>query len=45
MAQNMLRGWIVRYLDDNDIVAFEKLERVADQLMDLAKTKHGQLVT
>ena len=45
MAQNMLRGWIVRYLDDNDIVKFEKLERVADQLMDLAKTKHGQLVT
>ena len=43
-AQNILRGWLIRFLDDNEIVPFETVERVADRLMELAKAKHSQLV-
>ena len=43
-AQKQLRGWIVRYLDDHELVPFEKLEATADKIVDLAKNRHSHLV-
>lgn len=42
--QDELRSWIVRFLDDHDVVPFEKQARVADRIMELAKARHGYLV-
>ncbi len=41
--QSDLRGEAFRFLDDNDAVPFEKLEPVADQLMELAKANQSKL--
>lgn len=41
--QNRLRAWIVDYLDEHDIIPFEKQQAVADHLMDLAKALHTRL--
>jgi type I restriction enzyme R subunit len=43
-AQAVLRGWIVRYLDENDIVSFDRQEAVADEIVDLARALHSRLV-
>ncbi|MCS4174581.1 type I restriction endonuclease subunit R [Salinibacter ruber] len=43
-AQKQLRGWIVQYLDDYEVVPFEKLEATADKIVDLAKNRHSHLV-
>jgi type I restriction enzyme R subunit len=43
-AQKQLRGWIVQYLDDHEVVPFEKLEATADKIVDLAKNRHSHLV-
>jgi type I restriction enzyme R subunit len=43
-AQKQLRGWLVRYLDEHEVVPFEKLEATADKLVDLAKNRHSYLV-
>jgi type I restriction enzyme R subunit len=43
-ARNALRGWIFQYLDQHDIVPFDKLDGVADRLMELAKANHLKLV-
>jgi len=43
-AQEVLRGWIVRFLDDNDIIPFERQEAVADRLVQLAKARHVSLM-
>lgn len=43
-AQKQLRGWVVRYLDDHELVPFEKLEATADKIVDLAKNRHSYLV-
>jgi type I restriction enzyme R subunit len=43
-AQSVLRKWLVVFLDDNNILPFKRLEKVADRLMELAKAKHARLV-
>lgn len=44
-AQRQLRGWLVRYLDDWEVVPFDKLEATADKVVDLAKNRHCYLVS
>jgi type I restriction enzyme R subunit len=41
--QNLLRGEVVEFLDDNDIVPFGEQEAVADEVVELAKTLHARL--
>lgn len=43
VAQNELRGRLIRYLDDQGLVDFTRLEKVADKLMEMAKAKHVDL--
>ncbi len=43
-AQDRLRGWLVTYLDDRNLVAFDKLEATADQFMQQARKLHVRLV-
>jgi type I restriction enzyme R subunit len=45
VAQEELKNWIVQYLDDNDVVSFERQESVADKLVQLARHKHETLMT
>lgn len=44
-AREDLRRWIVRTLDDADVLPFEKIQPVADRLMELAKANHLRLVS
>ncbi len=44
VAQNQLRGQLVTYLDDNDLVPFEQQEALADQIVQTAKANHTLLV-
>ena len=44
VAQEELRGWIVEYLDEYDIVPFDQQEAVADQLVQLARKNHESLM-
>jgi len=44
-AENVLRGWIVGFLDENDAVRFERQEAVADRLLELARSRHVSLTT
>lgn len=41
--QNLLRGEIVEFLDDNDVVPFNEQEAVADEVVELAKALHARL--
>ncbi|MFO0877582.1 MAG: type I restriction endonuclease subunit R [Gemmataceae bacterium] len=42
-AQEKLRGWIFDYLDGLDLVPFEKLQPVADRVLQLARALHTQI--
>lgn len=42
--QEDLRGKIFVFLDDNDVVDFDRADAVADRLMDLAKANHERIV-
>jgi type I restriction enzyme R subunit len=44
-AQNVLRGWIVRFLDDNDVISFSRQQAVSDRIVELAKALHARLTT
>ena len=44
VAQGGLRSNVVRYLDENDLVPYEKLDPAADDIMGMAKALHGRLV-
>ena len=44
VAQEQLRGRIVRYLDNHDLVPFEKQEALADQIVQTARANHTLLV-
>lgn len=44
-AQTVLRGWLVKFLDDHDAVPFEKQEAAADRLVQLAKARHVSLTS
>jgi type I restriction enzyme R subunit len=41
--QNLLRGEVVEFLDENDVVPFKEQEAVADEIVDLAKALHARL--
>jgi type I restriction enzyme, R subunit len=41
--QHRLRGEIVQFLDDNDVVPFRRQEAVADEVTELAKALHARL--
>ncbi|MFP2904761.1 type I restriction endonuclease subunit R [Pyxidicoccus sp. 3LFB2] len=41
--QEELRGKLFIFLDDNEIVDFDRADAVADRLMDLAKANHAKL--
>lgn len=43
-AQNILRMWIWRYLDDHDAVPFDRRGPTADRVVELAKARHAYLV-
>lgn len=43
-ARNDLRGWIFMTLDNADLLPFERIDLVADKLMELAKANHHRLV-
>ncbi|MGK7930979.1 MAG: type I restriction endonuclease subunit R [Microcystaceae cyanobacterium] len=43
VAQKDLRNWIVQYLDDHDLIPFEKQEKTADQMVNLARRNHNKL--
>jgi type I restriction enzyme R subunit len=43
-AQDVVRGHVVSFLDDNSVVEFERIESVADRLMELAKANHDKLI-
>ena len=38
--QHRLRGWIVDFLDDNDLVPFGTQEKCADRIIELARNRH-----
>lgn len=42
-AQRVLRNWIVRFLDDQDLFDFDRLPELADRLVELAKVNHARL--
>jgi len=44
-AQADLRSWVFQTLDDADVLPFDKLDAVADKLMELAKANHHRLAT
>ena len=44
-AQTVLRGWIVRLLDDHDAVPFARQEAAADRIVELAKALHARLTS
>ncbi len=43
-AREGLRGWIFQTLDGADVLPFDRLDSVADKLMELAKANHHRLV-
>jgi len=43
VTQNGLRNWVVGFLDDNDVIPFDRQEAVADRLVQLAKQRHLHL--
>ncbi|HOD01003.1 MAG TPA: restriction endonuclease subunit R, partial [Myxococcota bacterium] len=43
-AQDALRSWIVQYLDELEILPYDRLPAMADRLLELAKVNHHKLV-
>ncbi len=43
-AQEVLRGAIFTFLDDHEIVPFDRADALADRLLELAKANHAKLV-
>ncbi len=43
-AQAILRFWVVRYLDDQEVMDYDKLPNVADRLVELAKVGLHKLI-
>ncbi len=42
-AQRRLRGWIVDFLDDKDLVPLDAQEKCADRIIELARNRHAWL--
>ena len=43
LAQAVLHKWIVQFLDDHDLLPFDRLPEVADRVVELAKVNHPRL--
>jgi type I restriction enzyme R subunit len=43
-AQSDLRDWIINYLDEHDLISFDKQEQVADSLLQLARHNYESLM-
>lgn len=43
-AQAVLRGHVFSFLDDKNVVEFERIDAVSDRLMELAKANHNKLL-
>lgn len=43
LAQGVLQKWVVQFLDDHDLLPFDRLEEVADRVVELAKVNHPRL--
>jgi len=43
-GQNVLRGWVLQFLDEHDLAPFQRQQAIADELVDLAKALHTRLV-
>lgn len=43
-AQAVLRGHVFSFLDDKNVVEFERIDAVSDRLMELAKANHHKLL-
>jgi len=43
IRQEELRRWIFQFLDAADVLPVERLDGVADRLVELAKANHGKL--
>jgi type I restriction enzyme R subunit len=44
-AQEGLRSWIFQTLDNADLLPFERIDPVADRLLELAKANQHRLVS
>lgn len=44
VAQEVLRTAILKYIDDHDLVPYERLERTSDEMMGVARAQHARLV-
>ena len=44
VAQRQLRGWIYKFLDERELIPFQKLPEVSDQIIQTAKHNHARLV-
>lgn len=42
-AQEVLHKWVVRFLDDHDLLEWDKLPEVADRVVELARVNHERL--
>ena len=42
-ARDVLRKWIVQFLDEQDVLPFDRLAEVADRLVELAKVNQHKL--
>jgi type I restriction enzyme, R subunit len=43
-AQVVLHRWLVQFLDDQDVLAFDRLSRAADRFVELAKANNAKLM-
>lgn len=44
-AQEVLHKWVVRFLDDYDLLSFDRLPEVADRIVELTRVNHARLTT
>lgn len=42
-AQEVLHRWLVQFLDDQDLLPFDRLSHVSDRFVELAKANHAKL--
>jgi len=43
LAQGVLHKWVVQFLDDHDLLPFDRLPSVADRVVELARVNHSKL--
>lgn len=44
IARQRLRSWVVTFLDDHDLISFERQQQVADRIVELARHQHSELI-